>query len=63
MKMIEPSMYDAEDDKPVISIVFRNLLRAFSNFVIVDEYEIFLELIKGELKRLDKVLKSGKAKG
>lgn len=35
----------------------RNLIQSFANFVIVDQYEIMLELIKGELKVINKEIK------
>ncbi len=43
--------YD-EEERPLLTKKLKELLIAFSHFVIVDEYEIMLELIKGQLKKM-----------
>jgi hypothetical protein len=43
-----------DEEEHWISRNLRMLLQSFGNFVIVDQYEIMLELIKGELKTLKK---------
>ena len=35
-----------DDEEHWISANLRNLIRSFANFVIIDQYEIMLELIK-----------------
>jgi hypothetical protein len=43
-----------DDEEHWISANLRNLIRSFANFVIIDQYEIMLELIKGELSVIKK---------
>ena len=44
-----------EEEQPRKVRCLRDLANSFANFVIVDEYEIMLELIKGQLKYIKKL--------
>ena len=48
-----------DDEEHWLSVNLRNLIRSFANFVIIDQYEIMLELIKGELSVIKKQILGG----
>ena len=48
----DENKYYQEEDEPHITHILKILVKSFAHFVVVDEYEILLELIKGHLKYL-----------
>ena len=50
---MEVQISDIDDEEDWISRNLIMLIQSFANFVIIDEYEIMLELIKGEIKSLN----------
>jgi hypothetical protein len=54
--MVIKKKQDLDDEDHWLARNLRHLIKSFANFVIVDQYEIMLELIKGELKGINREL-------